>query len=148
MMLIIFVHCLLPSNYTYRMTAIFDLLGRLTVAVICLLQAYHFLVTPAEVLDFLAPLGRPMMVRWAYRLGMMAWVIGSIFILIGYRAKLGASLLLGLLLPWLVASIWWSHEPLRLLLDALGWVGALLLIIANGSHTYSVKTLLAGVKRR
>lgn len=130
------------------MTAIFDLLGRLTVAAICLMQAYHFLATPTEVLDFLAPLGRPMLVRWAYRLGMGAWIVGSLFILIGYRAKLGATLLLGLLLPWLVSSIWWSSEPLRLFLDALGWVGALFLIIANGSHRYSVKTLLAGVKRR
>lgn len=130
------------------MSAIFDLLGRLTVATICLLQAYHFITIPSEVLDFLAPLGRPVLVRWAYRVGMATWVMGSIFILIGYRAKLGASLLLGLLLPWLVTSIWWSGEPWQLLLDALGWLGALLLIVANGSHTYSVKTLLAGVKRR
>ena len=75
--------------------------------------------------------------------------LGSILVLIGYYARVGAFLLL---VYWLTFTVivysFWNDPPLVQRLNALYFMrnialsGGLLLLIANGAGNYSVKRLI------
>ncbi|HPN72200.1 MAG TPA: DoxX family protein [Saprospiraceae bacterium] len=75
--------------------------------------------------------------------------LGSILVLIGYYARIGAFLLL---VYWLTFTVivysFWNDPPLTQRLNALYFMrnialsGGLLLLIANGAGNYSVKRLI------
>lgn len=80
-------------------------------------------------------------------------VVGGIMVLIGYRAKLGALLLLMYYVPltFIVHSFWNDPKEVEriqaiMFMKNIAIIGGLLMIIAHGSGRYSVKRLLATLR--
>lgn len=118
------------------MKDIFDLIGRVLVSFIFFYQAYIYFVNRVAS-DYLS-LGEISLL-----------ILGSILILIGYRSKLGAVLLLVLLLPRMTRYFLQFTDPYNqeMFMYNLGLVGGLFVILAHGSGKYSVKRILARAKK-
>ncbi len=88
--------------------------------------------------------------------GCIFLVLGSLSLLFGYRAKLGAGLLLSYLIPaTFVYHDWWTLQPGTdrhtmsiVFMRDLAVIGGLLMVLVNGAGRYSVKRLLATTKVR
>ncbi len=80
--------------------------------------------------------------------GVVLVVVGSLSVIVGYRARIGASLLLVFLLAttyyfhgfnlWTVLSAQVRHEQVFYLVSNLSMMGAVLFIIANGPGQMSL----------
>lgn len=83
-------------------------------------------------------------------------ILGSLLLLLGYRPKLGAWMLLCYLVPiTFVAHDWWtiSESPDRrtmsiVFMKDLAIIGGLLMVAVNGSGRFSMRRLLATTKVR
>jgi len=76
-------------------------------------------------------------------------ILGSLLMLLGYRAKLGAILLLAFMIP--ITIIFYTNnlsDPLQqtMLVKNIAIIGGLMMIFAHGSGKYSVRKLLASTK--
>ena len=118
------------------MKDIFDLVGRVFISMIFVYQAFMYF--SQSVASTFLSIGE-----------IIALVLGSLLVLTGYRAKLGAVLLLVLLIPRMTFYFLEFHEAQNqeLFMYNIGLIGGLFIILANGSGKYSIKKILARPKK-
>lgn len=127
-----------------------DLLGRIFMALIFIFEALDSIWYFQDTKDKMTSYG----LTWNQNLllygAIFLLLLGGILVLIGYRAKLGALLLLAYWVPvtFIVHSFWNDPEEIRrvqsiFFMRNLGIVGGLLFIIVNGSGKYSIKRIFA-----
>jgi len=135
------------------MKHILDLIGRIFIAMIFLFEAYDSIWYAEENKAKMTEYG----LTWRQDLllygAIFLLVVGGILVLIGYRAQLGALLLLAYWIPvtFIVHSFLNDPESMRriesvMFMHNLGIVGGLLFVYVNGSGKYSVKRLFATFK--
>lgn len=131
------------------MKDIFDLIGRILLSATFFLAAYQYIVEVDTIKAAMLEHGiswRPMLLL---RGSMFCIILGSLLMLLGYRAKLGAILLLAFMIPTTI--IFYTDNlsnPLEqtMLVKNLAIIGGLMMIFAHGSGKYSVRKLLASTK--
>jgi putative oxidoreductase len=135
------------------MKHILDLVGRIFIAMIFIFEAYDSIWYAEENKAKMTEYG----LTWRQDLllygAIFLLVVGGILVLLGYRAKLGALLLLAYWVPvtFIVHSFWNDPEAMRriesvMFMHNMGIVGGLLLVYVNGSGKYSIKRLFATSK--
>lgn len=135
------------------MKDIVDLIGRFFIAVLFYFEAADSLFYIRDTQAKMTAYG----LTWKQDLllfGAIAFLIlGSTLVLIGYRAKFGALLLLAYWLPVsLIVHSFWNDPPpqqrmeMVSLMRNLAICGGLLLIMANGAGRYSIKRILSTIK--
>lgn len=135
------------------MKHLLDLLGRIFIAMIFLFEAYDSIWYAEENKAKMTEYG----LTWRQDLllygAIFLLVVGGILVLIGYRAKLGALMLLAYWVPvtFIVHSFWNDPEDIRRIqsiffMHNLGIVGGLLFVIVNGSGKYSIRRVFATSK--
>lgn len=131
------------------MKDILDLLGRIFVALIFIFEAGDSIAYARQTKNTMTEYG----IMWNQDLllyvSITFLIVGGVLLLIGYRVKLGALLLLLYWLPvtFIVHSFWNDPRDIQRIqsiyfMKNLGIAGALLLLIANGSGKYSIKRLM------
>lgn len=131
-----------------------DLLGRLLVGAFFINEAYDCIARPLTTKAKMAAYGiawQPDLLLWV---GAFCVALGSLLLVLGYRSKLAALLLLAYWLPvsfalhpvWRVPAVE-MREVLLSLLRYLAIAGALLLIVANGTGRFAVRKILASANR-
>lgn len=128
------------------MKDVFDLIGRILLSATFLLAAYQYIDDFQGIKQMMITEGvnfRPkLLLRGAIGLN----IIGGLLLLFGYRAKLGAALLLIFLIP---ATVLFYTDNLAdnyeqtMLVKNVAIIGGLLMVFVNGSGKYSVRKLLA-----
>lgn len=132
------------------MKNLFDLLGRLFLSFIFFYEAYDALKfakdTKAKMTDFGFDSHQDLLLYGA----VFILVFGGALLLSGYRAKLGAILLLAYWIPLtlLVFDFWNAPEETHRLtgvhfMKNVAIMGGLLMVFANGVGKYSIKRLFA-----
>ena len=118
------------------MKDIFDLIGRVFISMIFVYQAFIYFSKSVSA-SYLS-IGEVILL-----------VLGSLLVLVGYRSKLGAVLLLVLLLPRMASYVleFSNGQNQELFMYNLGLIGGLFIILANGSGKYSIKKILARAKK-
>ncbi|MEM6377052.1 MAG: DoxX family protein [Bacteroidota bacterium] len=135
------------------MKHVLDLLGRIFIALIFLFEAYDsiwfFDETKTKMTEYGLTWRQDLLLYSAIFLLLM----GGILVLIGYRVKLGAFMLLAYWIPvtFIVHSFWNDPEDIRriqsvMFMRNLGIVGGLLFVYVNGSGKYSIRRLFATSK--
>ncbi len=131
------------------MKASADLIARIFIAFLFFFEAYDtikFFKDTKEALDiYKITWNQDMLISG----GIFVLILGATLILIGYRARLGAFLLLLYWIPiTFIAYSWWNDaEAVRrvnslIFMRNIAIAGGLLVIFVNGSGDYSVKRLL------
>ncbi len=130
-----------------------DLLARMLLASIFFLQAHdlinhYFGVREKVVASFLPGNGNFWMIS-----ALVFLILGSFLLLLGYRSKLGAVLLLIYLIPVTIyTNQFWNapenvmHHTAIEFVENLAIVGGLFMVYVNGSGKYSIKKLFATTK--
>lgn len=137
------------------MRNIVDLIGRILLSFIFLYDAYdsifYFKATKAKMTAYGLTWNQNLLLVGAIFL----LILGGTLVLIGYRARFGAILLLLYWVPvtFIVHSFWNDPEPERrlqaiLFTKNLAIIGGLLMVWANGAGKFSVKRILATTKVR
>ena len=133
-----------------------DLMGRIFLATIFLFEAYDSIWYFAETKEKMTIYG----LTWQQDLllvsAIVGLILGGVLVLIGYRATLGAVLLLAYWVPvTFIVHDFWNLPPgeeLRLesilFMKNLAITGGLLIMVVNGSGRYSVRRLLATTRVR
>ena len=132
------------------MKHLLDLLGRIFISLIFLFEAldsaWYFQDTKDKMTSYGITWNQHL---WLYG-GIIILVLGGVLVLLGYRAKLGALLLLAYWIPvtLIVHSFWNDPEDIRRIQSVffmrnLAIVGGLLLIYVNGSGKYSIRRIFA-----
>ena len=129
-----------------------DLIGRILLSFIFLVDAYETIVFPERTKATMTQFN----ILWQQDLLLYASAIfltfGSLMLLTGYRSTLGAVLLLFYWIPvtFIVHNYFWDHpgnSELRIkglfFMRDLAILGALLMHIGKGSNKYSIKRILA-----
>ena len=131
------------------MKDILDLIARICVSVIFLYEAYDSVAfgqaTKARMTDY----GITWQQDYLFVFAVTFLIVGAIFMLIGYRAKFAAVLLLLYWVPltFIVHSFWNDDESIRRIqsiffMRNIAIAGGLLMIYVHGSGKYSVRRLL------
>ena len=150
------------------MKDIFDLLARVLLSIIFLFDAYdsifYFDKTKAKMTEY----GLTWNQDFLLYTGIFVLLLGGILLLLGYRTRLGVSLLLIYLIPvtFIVHAFWkvpfecmaevecfqieqiYRRVQSILFMKNLAIVGGLLMVWINGSGRWSVKRLFATTKVR
>lgn len=131
------------------MKDIIDLVGRVFMSFIFLYQATMNILEPSFTKKIMVQHGIESQINFLYLAGIVLMVLGGIMVLIGYRARLGAFLLLVFLIPSTLQYYLDLSDPVQqqVLLRNIAIMGGLMVIMANGSGKYSIKRMLAGVKK-
>jgi len=135
------------------MKDILDLMARIFIAVIFLFEAYDSSVYWRNTKEIMDQYG----ITWNQDLLLTATifglVLGGTLILIGYRSSFGAFLLLIYWVPiTFIVHSWWNdpieirREESILFMKNIAIMGALLMIVVNGSGRYSIRRLFATTK--
>jgi putative oxidoreductase len=132
------------------MKDIIDLIGRIFISVIFLFEAYDSTKYFNETLRQMSQYG----LTWQPKMLLLGAIVllsmGGILVLIGYRASLGAFLLLLYWIPvtFIVHSFW--NDPPELVrlqsilfMKNLAVTGGLLVVLVNGSQRFSIRRLFA-----
>jgi len=131
------------------MKDIFDLIGRILLSATFFLAAYQYIIEVDTIKISMVEHGiswRPVLLL---RGAIFCLILGSLLMLLGYRAKLGAILLLAFMIP--ITIIFYTNnlsDPLQqtMLVKNIAIIGGLMMIFAHGSGKYSVRKLLASTK--
>jgi putative oxidoreductase len=126
-----------------------DLLGRIFIGLLFVYQALDAILFFQKNVDTMAQYG----INWYNETLMLFTIIllllGSFLVLIGYKASLGAFLLLLYWIPYtLIVFSFWNDpdiikaETSRQFMYNLALSGGLLVLLANGAGKYSIKRLL------
>ncbi len=128
----------------------FDLLGRVFLSFIFLYEGYDSIVYFKQTRDVMTSYG----INWHQDFllygAIMLLVLGGVMLLIGYRASLGAVLLLLYWVPvtFIAHSFW--NDPVDaqrlqsiLFMKNIAIAGGLLMVLVNGSGRFSVRRLFA-----
>jgi putative oxidoreductase len=138
------------------MKDILELLARACLAVIFVFEAWdnivHFKTAKAQMIQN----GLTWNTDFLLKSACVFLVLGSLMLLFGYRAKLGAILLLAYLIPVaFIAHDWWRiyqgddrHTMSIVFMKDLAVIGGLLMVFVNGSGRFSIKRLLATTRVR
>ncbi|MBK7871841.1 MAG: DoxX family protein [Saprospiraceae bacterium] len=137
------------------MKNIIDLIGRILLSFIFLYDAYdsifYFKATKVKMTAYGLTWNQDFLLIAAIFL----LILGGLFVLLGYRARFGAILLLLYWIPvtFIVHSYWNDPEPERrlqalLFSKNLAIIGGLLMVWANGTGKYSVRKILATTRVR
>lgn len=132
------------------MKNIVDLLGRVLLSFIFIYDAYDSIFYFQETKETMTAYG----LTWQQDLqlygAIFLLVVGGFMVLLGYRAKFGAVLLLVYWIPvtFIVHSYWTYPEDAQRLesimfMKNLAIIGGLLMVWANGTGKYSVRRLFA-----
>lgn len=126
-----------------------DLIARICIAFIFLYEAYDSIVFFKETKETMSAYG----IEWNQDLLLIGvifcLIVGSLMILIGYYASVGAFLIILYWLPltFIVYDFW--NDPLELrrinslfFMRNMGTTAALLLLVANGAGRFSVRRIL------
>lgn len=135
------------------MKDIIDLLARILISITFMYEAYDILFHIGKTKETMTEYG----LLWKQDLlvagAIFVLLIGGILVLIGYRSGLGSFLLLLYWVPvtFIVHSFWNAPPELRavqsvLFMKNLSIVGALLMVIVNGSGRFSVRRLIAAYR--
>lgn len=135
------------------MKDIIDLLARILISITFMYEAYDILFHIGKTKETMTEYG----LLWKQDLlvagAIFVLLIGGILVLIGYRSGLGSFLLLLYWVPvtFIVHSFWNDPPELRavqsvLFMKNLSIVGALLMVIVNGSGRFSVRRLIAAYR--
>lgn len=130
-----------------------DLIGRLAVGAFFVNEAYDCIAKPLRTKAEMALYGitwHPDLLLWTSAFFL---TLGSILLVLGYRSRFAALLLLAYWLPvsFILNPFWHvPHEELRQtllgLMQHLAIAGALMLIIAHGTGRFAVKKILASAR--
>lgn len=131
------------------MKDIFDLIGRILLSATFFLAAYQYIVEVDEIKEAMLAHGISWQPLLLLRGAIFCLILGSLLMLFGYRAKLGAILLLAFMIP--ITIIFYTNnlsDPLQqtMLVKNIAIIGGLMMIFAHGSGKYSVRKLLASTK--
>lgn len=137
------------------MKAIMDLIGRICISAIFFYEAYDSIVYAKATKATMTEYG----LLWRQDLllygAIVALVLGSILVLIGYRASLGAFLLLAYWIPvTLIVHSFWNDPPELQRMASIHFmknvaiIGGLLTVLVNGSGKYSIRRLFATFRVR
>lgn len=132
-----------------------DLLGRILLSFIFLYDAYDSIFYFKDTKEKLTTYGVTWKQDWLIVGAIVFIVLGGLMLLFGYRARLGAVLLLAYWIPMtFIAHAYWEYEEPTRRLQALLFTkniaiaGALLLVWANGTGALSIKRILATTRVR
>lgn len=132
------------------MKDISDLIGRILISVIFFFEAYDTAVYKEITVQMMTLYGLTWQQNLLYIGVITVLLLGATLILLGYRAPLGATLLLCYLVPYtFIVHDFWNDPPHLLreqsihFMKNIGIIGALLLIFVNGSGKYSMRRLFA-----
>lgn len=130
------------------MKDIIDLIGRIFISIIFLYQGVTSILEASAAKEVMINHGINNQTQLLFLTGIGLMLIGGISVLVGYRAKLGAFLLLIFLIPSTLTYYFDFDDVMKqqMLLRNVAIMGGLLLLMANGSGKYSVKRLLAGIR--
>ena len=132
------------------MKNLLDLIARIFIALIFLFEAFDSTIYFQETQEKMTLYG----ISWRQDLLLVGSIIllfvGGILVLIGYRSKLGALLLLAYWVPvtFIVHSFWndppeIQREQSVLFMRSLAIIGGLLIVYVNGAGKYSVRRIFA-----
>jgi putative oxidoreductase len=131
------------------MKDLLDFIARLCVATIFLYEAYDSVVFGKLTKQKMTEYGLTWQQDSLFVLAVIVLVVGAIFLLIGYRAKFAAILLLIYWVPltFIVHSFWNDDDSIRRIqsiffMRNIAIAGALLMVYVHGSGKYSVRRLL------
>lgn len=137
-----------PTQMTL-MKGIADLLGRIFLSTIFIYEVIETMLFYNRAKDTMTEYG----ITWmqdGLLIGLLIMMsIGAILVIIGYSARLGATLLLLVWVPFtfIVYSFWndppeLQEQSLLYFTRNLAVIGGLLMLLANGSGEYSVRRLI------
>jgi putative oxidoreductase len=131
------------------MKDIFDLIGRILLSATFFLAAYQYIIEVDTIKISMVEHGISWQPVLLLRGAIFCLILGSLLMLLGYRAKLGAILLLAFMIP--ITIIFYTNnlsDPLQqtMLVKNIAIIGGLMMIFAHGSGKYSVRKLLASTK--
>lgn len=127
-----------------------DLLGRIFISLIFFWEAYDSIAFFDSVKRTMTNYGISWNQDFLLVTVIVFLIIGGLFILIGYKAPIGAILLLIYWIPvtFMVYSFW--NDPVSerrmasiLFMKNMAIIGGLLMIVVNGAGRFSIKRLLA-----
>lgn len=132
------------------MKDIADLIGRICISAIFLYEAYdstvYFNSTKRTMIEYGLTWQTELMLITA----VICLIIGGLCVLIGFKASFGAALLLLYWVPvtFVLYSFWNDPPPLQRInamhfMKNVAIIGGLLIIVVNGSGSYSVRRLLS-----
>jgi putative oxidoreductase len=135
------------------MKEVADLLGRVCISLIFLYEAYDSIVFFNSTKRTMTEYGLLWQQETLLILSIIGLLLGGIFVLIGFQARLGASMLFlyYLIVTLVLYSFWDDPHPIRRInsmhfMKNMAIMGGLLIIMVNGSGKYSVKRLLSYTK--
>lgn len=127
-----------------------DLIARFFIALIFLFEAYDSIAFFKNTKETMTGHGITWQQDMLLSIAIFLLILGGILVLIGYRSRFGASLLLIYWVPvTFITHTWWNDPDLSQRQESIEFmkniaiVGALLLIVVNGSGRYSIKRLFA-----
>ena len=137
----------------HSMKNYYDLLARIFVSFIFLYQAYDSIVFFKSTKETMTEYG----ITWQQDILLSGviflLIVGSILILIGYYASIGAFLILLYWIPYtIVIHDFWNHpvdfrmESSLNFMQNIGLVAALLLLMSHGARDFSVRRVLHVLK--
>ena len=135
------------------MKDIIDLIARICIALIFLYEAWdsisHYKATKLSMASYHITTAQDFLLVGA----IACMILGGISVLTGYRAGLGAILLLLFYVPaTFIMHDWWNHPPEMqreqsiLFMKNIAIIGGLLMVYVNGSGKYSIRRLFATTK--
>ena len=131
------------------MKNIADLIARLFIAFLFFFEAYDTIKFYEDMQVAMAAYGMPKHQDFLLITALVLLILGATLVLLGYRSRFGALLLLLYWIPvtFIVYSFWNDPEIIRrtnslIFMRNLAIAGGLLVIFVNGSGDYSVKRLL------
>jgi putative oxidoreductase len=129
------------------MKDIIDLIGRIFISSIFLYQAVVNITEAVSVKKEMIEYSVNR-IDFLFATGIVLMILGGLSVLIGYRAKLGALLLLVFLVPSTLTYYFDFADEMQqqMFIRNIAIIGGLLMIVANGSGRYSIKRMLAGIK--
>lgn len=137
------------------MKNVVDLLGRILLSFIFLYDAYDSIFYFKDTKAKLTTYGVTWKQDWLIVGAIIFIILGGLMLLFGYRARLGAILLLSYWIPMtFIAHAYWEYEEPTRRLQALLFTknvaiaGALMLVWANGTGQFSVRRILATTRVR
>lgn len=131
------------------MKDIADLLGRICLSIIFLFEAIDSILFYDSTVGTMESYGVTFWPKLWLSIAILGLILGSLLIMIGYFARIGATLCLLYWLPFtFIVFSFWNDPPSTEQLTFLRFTtnmavaGGLLLLLANGSGKYSVKRLI------
>ena len=118
-----------------------SLLARLFLSAIFIKSGVSKLLSPAQTQAYMAAKGLPFteVLIWAT---ILVLILGGVSVLLGYKSKIGACLLIGFLIPATLIFHGTFPEEEIAFFKNLGLMGGLLMVLAFGSGKFSLENYL------